>query len=154
MYSLIQRYYAALLSLVPTLDINLCNDQYYVPSQNTIVFLLSILVHLLKVTAKFTCVVRVVAAKPWQAEKLCSPTRKYMTRLTLEDPTARIHAFVIGEDGVRTNFIVINFRIYMFLIIYYSSVYLSTIFCVADSFSAIIPYDRRLFLMVIRALQI
>jgi len=113
MYSLIQRYYAALLSLVPTLDINPCNDQYYVPSQNTIVFLLSILVHLLKVTAKFTCVVRVVAAKPWQAEKLCSPTRKYMTRLTLEDPTARIHAFVIGEDGVRTNFIVINFRIYM-----------------------------------------
>ncbi|AET05602.1 putative protection of telomeres protein [Medicago truncatula] len=60
--------------------------------------LMDVLTHS-EVTAKFTCVVRVVAAKPWQAEKLCSPTSQYMTRLTLEDPTARIHAFVIGEDG-------------------------------------------------------
>lgn len=56
-------------------------------------------------TAKFKCVVRVVAVLPCQAEKLCSPSGTYRIRLTLEDPTARIHAFVVAEDGVRTNFI-------------------------------------------------
>ncbi|XP_058732412.1 protection of telomeres protein 1a-like [Vicia villosa] len=52
-----------------------------------------------EVTAKFKSVVRVVAAAPYQAEKFCSPAGKYMMRLTLEDPTARIHAYVVDEDG-------------------------------------------------------
>ncbi|XP_057952658.1 protection of telomeres protein 1a-like isoform X5 [Malania oleifera] len=53
----------------------------------------------LKVTAKFKCVVRAVAAYPWQAEDFCSPSGTYRIRLTLEDPTARIHAFVYAKDG-------------------------------------------------------
>ncbi|XP_050256593.1 protection of telomeres protein 1b-like isoform X2 [Quercus robur] len=52
-----------------------------------------------KVTAKFKCVARVVAAFPWQAEDFLSPLGTYRIRLTLEDPTARIHAFLYGEDG-------------------------------------------------------
>lgn len=64
-------------------------------------FLLSEL-HVLQVTAKFKCVARVVAVLPWQAEDFCSPLGTYRIRLTLEDPTARIHAFLFGEDGVRT----------------------------------------------------
>lgn len=108
-----------------TFNIQLCIDQYYVPSQNIIAFLLSNLFHLLKVTAKFKCVVRVVAAVPYQGEKFCTPAGKYMIRLTLEDPTARIHAFVVDEDGVRTNSNLITFRIVginIFLMIYYLSV--------------------------------
>lgn len=56
--------------------------------------------HTLQVTAKFKCVVRVAAIVPWRAEDFCSPPGTYRTRLTLEDPTARIHAFVYAEDGV------------------------------------------------------
>ncbi|XP_037491554.1 protection of telomeres protein 1a isoform X2 [Jatropha curcas] len=52
-----------------------------------------------KVTAKFKCVVRVVAAFPWQPEDFCAHLKTYGIRLTLEDPTARIHAFLFGEDG-------------------------------------------------------
>ncbi|KAG2667643.1 hypothetical protein I3760_15G126100 [Carya illinoinensis] len=52
-----------------------------------------------EVTAKFKCVARVVAVLPWQAEDFCSPLGTYRIRLTLEDPTARIHAFLFGEDG-------------------------------------------------------
>ncbi|XP_059640036.1 protection of telomeres protein 1b-like isoform X4 [Cornus florida] len=52
-----------------------------------------------EVTAKFRCVVRVIAAFPWQAEDFCSPLGTYRIRLTLEDPTARIHAFLYAEDG-------------------------------------------------------
>uniref|UniRef100_A0A5B7BNF8 Putative protection of telomeres protein 1b-like isoform X1 n=1 Tax=Davidia involucrata TaxID=16924 RepID=A0A5B7BNF8_DAVIN len=52
-----------------------------------------------QVTAKFRCVVRVVAAFPWRAEDFRSPHGTYRIRLTLEDPTARIHAFVYAEDG-------------------------------------------------------
>ncbi|KAK9266176.1 hypothetical protein L1049_027241 [Liquidambar formosana] len=52
-----------------------------------------------EVTAKFNCVVRVVAAFPWRAEDFRSPLGTYRIRLTLEDPTARIHAFVCAEDG-------------------------------------------------------
>ncbi|KAH9801722.1 protection of telomeres protein 1b [Citrus sinensis] len=52
-----------------------------------------------QVTAKFKCVVRVVAALPWRSEDFCSPLGHYRIRLTLEDPTARIHAFVYAEDG-------------------------------------------------------
>ncbi|CAI8611751.1 unnamed protein product [Vicia faba] len=60
--------------------------------------LMDVLTHS-EVTAKFKCVVRVVAATPYQAEKFCTPAGKYRMRLTLEDPTARIHAFVVDEDG-------------------------------------------------------
>ncbi|PSS09912.1 Protection of telomeres protein like [Actinidia chinensis var. chinensis] len=55
-----------------------------------------------EVTAKFRCVVRVVAALPWGADEFRSQLGTYRIRLTLEDPTARIHAFVYAEDGVRT----------------------------------------------------
>ncbi|KAF3437156.1 hypothetical protein FNV43_RR19909 [Rhamnella rubrinervis] len=51
-----------------------------------------------KVTAKFKCVVRVVAAFPWQAENFIY-RGTYRIRLTLEDPTARIHAYLYAEDG-------------------------------------------------------
>ncbi|XP_062118032.1 protection of telomeres protein 1b-like isoform X2 [Humulus lupulus] len=51
-----------------------------------------------EVTAKFLCVVRVVALYPWQAKDFCS-RGIYRVRLTLEDPTARIHAYLYGEDG-------------------------------------------------------
>ncbi|GAB4842735.1 hypothetical protein Ancab_012710 [Ancistrocladus abbreviatus] len=54
-----------------------------------------------QVTAKFKCVVRVVAALPWKAEDFCSPSRTYRIQLTLEDPTARMHAYVYAEDGER-----------------------------------------------------
>lgn len=46
--------------------------------------------------------VRVIGAFPWKAEDFRSPTGTYRIRLTLEDPTARIHAFVYAEDGVST----------------------------------------------------
>ncbi|XVE58868.1 hypothetical protein DITRI_Ditri04bG0203400 [Diplodiscus trichospermus] len=52
-----------------------------------------------KERSKFRCVVRVVAAIPWRVEDLCSPGGTYRVRFTLEDPTARIHAFAYGEDG-------------------------------------------------------
>ncbi|TKY61073.1 Protection of telomeres protein 1b [Spatholobus suberectus] len=64
----------------------------------TPVTLMRVLTHS-EVTARFKCVVRVVAAIPCQAENLCSPAGIYRMRLTLEDSTARIHAFVIAEDG-------------------------------------------------------
>lgn len=52
-----------------------------------------------KVTAKFKCVVRFVAAFPWRVEDFRSPRGIYRIRFTLEDPTTRIHAFVYAEDG-------------------------------------------------------
>ncbi|XAR63970.1 hypothetical protein NMG60_11024143 [Bertholletia excelsa] len=52
-----------------------------------------------EVTAKFRCVVRVIAAFPWRAEDFRSSLGTYRIRLTLEDPTARIHAFIYAEDG-------------------------------------------------------
>ncbi|XP_012572077.1 protection of telomeres protein 1b-like isoform X2 [Cicer arietinum] len=61
--------------------------------------LMDVLTHS-EVTARFNCVVRVVAAMPYQAEKLCFPAGGvYRMKLTLEDPTARIHAAVVGADG-------------------------------------------------------
>lgn len=57
-------------------------------------------VHKLQVTFKFNCVVRVVAAFPWRVEDFCNPQGIYRVRLTLEDPTARIYAFLYAEDGV------------------------------------------------------
>ena len=38
---------------------------------------------------------------PFQAEDFRSPEGTYRVRLSLEDPTARIHAFLYAEDGVR-----------------------------------------------------
>ncbi|GAA0145442.1 DNA metabolism protein [Lithospermum erythrorhizon] len=51
-------------------------------------------------TAKFRCVVRVVAMLPWEVDNFRSPNGTYRIRLTLEDPTARIHALICGSDGV------------------------------------------------------
>ncbi|KAI0529140.1 hypothetical protein KFK09_001687 [Dendrobium nobile] len=49
---------------------------------------------------KFRTVVRVVTSCPWQAKDLCTPsTAKYRIRLMIEDSTARIHAYIFGEDG-------------------------------------------------------
>ncbi|KAL0927647.1 hypothetical protein M5K25_001842 [Dendrobium thyrsiflorum] len=48
---------------------------------------------------KFRTVVRVVTSCPWQAKDLCTPTGKYRIRLMIEDSTARIHAYIFGEDG-------------------------------------------------------
>ncbi|XP_024023503.1 protection of telomeres protein 1b isoform X2 [Morus notabilis] len=53
-----------------------------------------------EVTAKFMCAVRVVAAYPWQGKDFCCSRGIYRVRLTLEDPTGRIHAYLYGEDGV------------------------------------------------------
>lgn len=55
-----------------------------------------------QVTHKFKTLVRIVAAYPCQGNDLHSlVTGNYCLRLTLEDPTARIHAYVHKEDGVR-----------------------------------------------------
>ncbi|KAJ1390155.1 hypothetical protein SESBI_37693 [Sesbania bispinosa] len=53
-----------------------------------------------KVAANFKCVVRVVAASSYRVEELWSPDGTYRMRLTLEDPTARIHASAVAKDGV------------------------------------------------------
>ncbi|PWA85606.1 nucleic acid-binding, OB-fold-like protein [Artemisia annua] len=53
-----------------------------------------------EVTAKFRCVVRVVAIFPGHPSYFrshCGGT--YRIRLTLEDPTARIHAYLYAEDA-------------------------------------------------------
>jgi len=109
MSSLIQRYYKLFSSLKPTLltSYSLLLDVIYLPLSITVA------IQLLKVTAKFRCVVRVVAAMPCQTEELCSPAGIYRMRLTLEDSTARIHAYVFAEDGVRTNFDLSAFRIFL-----------------------------------------
>ncbi|KAI9121786.1 hypothetical protein K1719_007176 [Acacia pycnantha] len=60
--------------------------------------LMDVLTHS-EVTAKFRCVVRVVTGMPWSAENFRSNSGIYRMRLTLEDPTARIHAYVYAEDG-------------------------------------------------------
>lgn len=54
----------------------------------------------LQVTAKFKCVVQVIDVYPWRVEDFHSPLGTCRIKLTLEDPTARIHAFVYAEDGV------------------------------------------------------
>ncbi|KAJ1390154.1 hypothetical protein SESBI_37692 [Sesbania bispinosa] len=46
------------------------------------------------------CIIEVVAASPYRVEELWSPDGSYRMRLTLKDPIARIHAFVVAEDGV------------------------------------------------------
>ncbi|XP_047950877.1 protection of telomeres protein 1a-like isoform X2 [Salvia hispanica] len=52
-----------------------------------------------EVTYKFKCLVRVVALVPWRPEDFHSPSGVYRLQLTLEDPTARIHAFLFDKDG-------------------------------------------------------
>ncbi|KAM3361780.1 protection of telomeres protein 1b [Capsicum galapagoense] len=52
-----------------------------------------------RVVGKFHCVVRVVAVFPWLAEDFRSPSGVYRIRLTIEDPTARIHAYLYKEDA-------------------------------------------------------
>uniref|UniRef100_A0A7C8ZFP5 POT1A/B-like OB fold domain-containing protein n=1 Tax=Opuntia streptacantha TaxID=393608 RepID=A0A7C8ZFP5_OPUST len=52
-----------------------------------------------QVTAKFKCIARVVAAIPWKVEDFCSLRGTYRVRITLEDPTARLHAYVYDDDG-------------------------------------------------------
>ncbi|RRT43496.1 hypothetical protein B296_00028144, partial [Ensete ventricosum] len=63
---------------------------------------------MVQVTHKCMCIVRVVAAYPWQAKE--GPLfpgyvrGHYRVRCTVEDPTARIHAYICGEDGVHFSF--------------------------------------------------
>ncbi|KAI3925498.1 hypothetical protein MKX01_022007 [Papaver californicum] len=55
-----------------------------------------------EVTAKFKCVVRVVGVYSCRAENFRETTSgKYVVRLTLQDPTARIQAYLYDEDGVK-----------------------------------------------------
>ncbi|CAN6461277.1 unnamed protein product [Victoria cruziana] len=54
-----------------------------------------------KVTCKYKCIVRIIASYPWLYEDFRSPDipHIYRIRFTLEDSTARIHAYLYGEDG-------------------------------------------------------
>ncbi|TYI72805.1 hypothetical protein E1A91_D07G084500v1 [Gossypium mustelinum] len=52
-----------------------------------------------KVRKKFRCVIRFVAVIPWRVEDFRSPDGVYRVKFTLEDPTARIHAYSYAEDG-------------------------------------------------------
>ncbi|CAM6106321.1 unnamed protein product [Calypogeia fissa] len=69
-----------------------------------------------EVTSKFRCLVRVMSTCPSEVADFCDPsTRKgnnattedsnsqfaYAVRLTLEDPTARLHSYLHGEDGAK-----------------------------------------------------
>ncbi|MFS7912285.1 putative protection of telomeres protein [Helianthus anomalus] len=47
------------------------------------------------------CVVRVVATLPDHPRDFKAPCGTYRIRLTLEDPTARIHVYIYAEDGVK-----------------------------------------------------
>ncbi|GKB08573.1 hypothetical protein Tco_0836885 [Tanacetum coccineum] len=54
----------------------------------------------LKATTKFSCVVRVVATLPDRPKNFRSSScGTYRIRLTLEDPTARIHAYLNAKDA-------------------------------------------------------
>ncbi|KZV17793.1 protection of telomeres protein 1a [Dorcoceras hygrometricum] len=48
----------------------------------------------------FKCIVRVVAAYPSRTRDFQTPSGLYRLILTLEDPTARIHAYLSHEDAV------------------------------------------------------
>ncbi|KAJ4973200.1 hypothetical protein NE237_006374 [Protea cynaroides] len=52
----------------------------------------------LQYMAKFKCVVRVLATYPWRVQDFRDLEGVYGIRSTLEDPTARIHAFLYAED--------------------------------------------------------
>lgn len=68
------------------------------PKNTPFVTLMNVLTYP-EVTYKYRCVVRVAAALPWEVSKFRSPSGIYRIRLTLEDPTARIHAFLYKEDA-------------------------------------------------------
>ncbi|KAJ6818262.1 protection of telomeres protein 1a-like [Iris pallida] len=53
----------------------------------------------LEVTHEFKTVVRVVTSFPWRSEDLRSPKGTYRIRLTLEDHTTRVHAYIFGKNG-------------------------------------------------------
>nr|XP_009782745.1 PREDICTED: protection of telomeres protein 1b-like [Nicotiana sylvestris] len=82
------------LSVLPWPTHVTVTDHFEVP----FVSLMKALVHP-KVVGKFHCVVRVVASFPWLVEDYRSPTGVYRIRLTLEDPTARLHAYLYAEDA-------------------------------------------------------
>ncbi|KAK7381421.1 hypothetical protein VNO78_34097 [Psophocarpus tetragonolobus] len=63
----------------------------------TLATLMTVLTHR-EGTARFKCIVRVVAAMPLEAVNLRTPAVSYKMRLTLEDSTARIHAFLVNEQ--------------------------------------------------------
>lgn len=54
----------------------------------------------LQVVGKYRCIVRVVALLPCTPASFRAPNGVFRIRLTLEDPTARIHAYLYKEDGV------------------------------------------------------
>ncbi|XP_024520571.1 protection of telomeres protein 1b-like [Selaginella moellendorffii] len=57
-----------------------------------------------QVTYKFRCLVRVRSANPPRAVDFCRCVNGqyvYQLQLTLEDPTAQIHAYLFAEDGER-----------------------------------------------------
>ena len=55
---------------------------------------------LVQVRGMFKCVVRFLAVLPAEVECFRSPTGSYRMRITLEDPTARIHALLQSGDAV------------------------------------------------------
>ncbi|KAI7725355.1 hypothetical protein M8C21_029703 [Ambrosia artemisiifolia] len=63
-----------------------------------LVTLMDVLCHP-EVIGKFKCVARVVATMPDHPRDFRAPCGTYRLRLTLEDPTARIHAYLYAEDG-------------------------------------------------------
>lgn len=81
-----------------------------------------------QVVGKFKCIVRVVSVSPWPIEDFVSPEGILRVRLTLEDPTARIHALLCEEDGVG-NYSYVNFqsiKSHLFLYLFH---FLHTEFC-------------------------
>ncbi|KAK9925744.1 hypothetical protein M0R45_023010 [Rubus argutus] len=55
----------------------------------------------LEVTGCYKCVVRVVSVLPCRAMDYHYPVGVHRIRLTLEDPTSRIHAYLYAEDGLK-----------------------------------------------------
>ena len=85
----------------------------YAIKSNLLTFEISLLC--IQVTYKFHCVVRVVSTLPTVVQDFCVPVDSemlmtynecqgksyvYRVRLTLEDPTARIYAYLCFEDAV------------------------------------------------------
>lgn len=80
--------------------------------------LLNTLALMSQVTFKFRCLVRVVSIRPSEVVDFCTPVLNkeedgttttgtaaspqfvYAVKLTLEDPTARLGAWLYAEDGV------------------------------------------------------
>ncbi|KAL7237156.1 hypothetical protein ACSBR1_020264 [Camellia fascicularis] len=56
-------------------------------------------VTLSKDRSRFKCVVRMVAIYPTQVQDFWTPAGRYRINITLEDPTARIHALLCNEDA-------------------------------------------------------